>query len=87
LNVTALLGYLGQAFQAVGTPELATPATKWNGAKWYSVEVMDVQGVGVQFQYVQYYVVDEGLETEAAYLKSDQVPADYIEKVATLAGL
>jgi hypothetical protein len=87
LNATALLGYLGQTFQAVGTPELVSPTEKWNGAKWYSVEIMDVQSVGAQYQYVHYYVVDEGLETEAAYLKSDMVPPEYITRVATLAGL
>lgn len=87
MNKKELLDNLRSVYEAVPSEaKLERPETKFNGAKWYSVEVMAVYGIAASFVNLQFYVVNEGTETEAAYFKKDQVPAQFVtditEKVA-----
>lgn len=82
-----LLSTLSSVFSAVGTPSLLTATSgevvaNFANVKWYEVPVMvGYSASEAGFFNIQFYVVDEGLGTEAAYFKKDQVEADLLKSI------
>ena len=62
-----------------GASELAE--VKKDGGKWYVQNIREVQSASVAvYRNIHFYVVDEGLATEAAYYK-DAVPETITKKI------
>jgi len=64
-----------------GIPKLQEQ--KADGGRWYIVNVRELQGgnVGI-YRNIHFYVIDEGIETEAAYYK-DAIPEAITNKEQT----
>ena len=64
-----------------GPPELQE--LKVDGGKWYNQNMREVQSESVAvYRNIPFYVVDEGLKTEAAYYK-DAVPESITKEILT----
>lgn len=64
-----------------GIPELAE--VKADGGRWYVQNIREVQSESVAvYRNIHFYVVDEGMETEAAYYK-DAIPESITKKILT----
>ncbi|MBI4708256.1 MAG: hypothetical protein HY761_10100 [Candidatus Omnitrophica bacterium] len=53
---------------------------KPDGAKWYQVNVREVVGKAAIYRNMDFYVVDEGKDTESAYYK-DSEPSQSIKAI------
>lgn len=81
MTKTELIADLTSKFAEVAEPILQTPQPadiNGNAVNWYDSYVMEVEGLGATFKHIQFYVLNEGTETETAYYKKDQVPAEIL---------
>ena len=77
MNKTEFIADLKSKFESVSTPKLAHPEAKYDGGKWYEVDVLETEDNGALYRSIHFYVIDEGLSTEKAYYKKDQVNEKY----------